>query len=253
MPHYGTLQDFAFQKGTDDIRGSTLYGMEEEEDVKLGKIDDVIFDHETGAIEYVVVDSGGWLTHKKFLVPAEQIHGYEHEENAFQTDLTKAHIEQFPRYDESEMKSEKNWADYLGHYNEHWKQNPIQHQQERIDLDVTPAMQAGKGDRRTEEELAREDAEGKFTPTRLQSRYPQAEQSSAKIQMVPAGASAATEEPLPNEYPIVENPPSGPTQHARADVGQWHPRMRKFEDVLKKNRVDVTASCPSCAPGKKAA
>jgi uncharacterized protein YrrD len=42
-----------------DIRGSKLYGLNDE---KLGKIDDVIFDHGTGEIRYVVVDTGGWLS-----------------------------------------------------------------------------------------------------------------------------------------------------------------------------------------------
>ena len=66
MAHYGTLKDVRF--ATEDIRGAHLYGLNDE---KLGKIDDVIFDHSTGNIRYVVVDTGGWLSSKKFLVPAE--------------------------------------------------------------------------------------------------------------------------------------------------------------------------------------
>jgi sporulation protein YlmC with PRC-barrel domain len=41
-------------KTAEDIRGAKVYGRNDE---KPGKIDDVIFDHETGAIQYVVVDT----------------------------------------------------------------------------------------------------------------------------------------------------------------------------------------------------
>src|ERR1700688_4239478 len=68
MAHYGTLKDTRIADAAGDIRGSHLYGLNDE---KLGKIDDVIFDHATGNIRYVVVETGGWLSTKKFLVPAE--------------------------------------------------------------------------------------------------------------------------------------------------------------------------------------
>src|SRR5262249_3369348 len=69
MAHSGTLRDFQFiQSGEDldDVRGSHLYGLNDE---KLGKIGDVIFDHSSGDIRYVVVATGGWLSSKKFIVP----------------------------------------------------------------------------------------------------------------------------------------------------------------------------------------
>jgi hypothetical protein len=46
MSHYGTLKETRFADASADIRGSHLYGLNDE---KLGKIDDVIFDHSTGA------------------------------------------------------------------------------------------------------------------------------------------------------------------------------------------------------------
>ena len=44
MPHYGLLRDYRFddEGAAEDIRGSKIYGLDDE---KLGKIDDVIFDH----------------------------------------------------------------------------------------------------------------------------------------------------------------------------------------------------------------
>jgi sporulation protein YlmC with PRC-barrel domain len=56
MAHYGLLHDYRFEdlNSEQDIRGSNVYGRDNE---KLGKIDDVIFDHSTGNIGYVVVDT----------------------------------------------------------------------------------------------------------------------------------------------------------------------------------------------------
>jgi hypothetical protein len=50
------LRDYRFADNVDDIRGATLYGQDND---KLGKIDDVIFDHASGTIQYAVVDTGG--------------------------------------------------------------------------------------------------------------------------------------------------------------------------------------------------
>src|SRR5689334_282896 len=81
MPHYGMLRDYRFTQDIDDIRGATLYGVDHD---KLGKIDDVIFDHDSGTIRYAVVDTGGWLKSKKFLVPADRIRpDAEHEDDFY--------------------------------------------------------------------------------------------------------------------------------------------------------------------------
>ena len=56
MAHHGTLKDAPISAASEDVRGSHVYGWNDE---KLGKIDDVIFDHSTGDIHYVVVDTRG--------------------------------------------------------------------------------------------------------------------------------------------------------------------------------------------------
>src|SRR6266853_4918035 len=70
MAQCGMLRDYRFTNAAEDIRGSKLYGLNDE---KLGKIDDVIFEHASGTIRYVAVDTGGWLSTKKFIVPAERL------------------------------------------------------------------------------------------------------------------------------------------------------------------------------------
>ena len=179
MPHYGSLRDFSFEKDVDDIRGSALYG---QDDDKLGKIQDVIFDHTSGEMKYVVVDAAGWFTHKEFLVPADRVHGYGQDKDSFQTDLTKERVDRLPKYDEKKIKSESDWADYEAEYKRAWAEDPVLHRTDRIDLSITPAEVRGEGmeasgpgvamgslgedvadrDRATDEELAREDMEGRF-------------------------------------------------------------------------------------------
>src|SRR5579864_4741343 len=106
MAHLGTLRDFHFEDQTDDIRGAVLYGREHE---KLGKIDDVIFDHSSGAVRYIVVDTGGWLQSKRFLVPADRIQPQGEKDDEYVAELSKKQIENFPPYEESMLNDEKRW------------------------------------------------------------------------------------------------------------------------------------------------
>jgi len=53
MAHCGLLRNYRFSdssEAAEDIRGAKLYGVDDE---KLGKVEDVIFDHSTGLIRYV--------------------------------------------------------------------------------------------------------------------------------------------------------------------------------------------------------
>src|SRR5579864_5855316 len=127
MAHYGTLKDVRVADAADDIRGSHLYGLNDE---KLGKIDDVIFDHSTGSIRYIVVDTGGWLSSKKFIVPAEGLRASTKHKNDFEASLDKRQVESFPPYDESDLDSEKKWAGYEGRYRSKWVADPVMHRSE---------------------------------------------------------------------------------------------------------------------------
>ncbi|HYG99497.1 MAG TPA: PRC-barrel domain-containing protein [Terriglobales bacterium] len=289
MAHYGTLRDFAFRNDTDmdDIRGSALYGVNDE---KLGKIDDVIFDHATGEVRYVVVDTGGWLRSKKFLVPADRVHDYAKDKDAFQVDLVKEHIEKFPPYDEDRMKSDADWRNYEDSYKRGWDEAPVQHQEGRLDLNVTPADVSGTQphevraqrdvnvpmgslgeevsdirNTRRDRSAQQQDIEGRnLTPERIAGKFPESAQGSHKIDMAPSAyvgereprsvESTRTAGDQQSRFDQSQNINRDPYERSNvrpADVGQWHPQMRRFEDVLRKNRVDVTASCPSCAAAKK--
>lgn len=134
MANYGMLRNYRFSDSAEDIRGSKLYGVDDE---KLGKIDDVIFDHTTGLIRYIVVDTGGWLTTKKFLVPADRLRASTEHQDDFTVDLNKEQIESFPPYSETDLESDEQWADYEGRYSANWKNDPVQHR-ESTDRNITP-------------------------------------------------------------------------------------------------------------------
>lgn len=148
MTRYGTLGDYRFtdtQEAALDIRGSKIYGLN---DQKLGEVDDVIFDEATGAIVFVVVDTGGWLSSKRFIVPPQEIRPSLQHEDDFLVDLTQEQIESFPPYDEKTLTSEEKWADYEKHYREKWVEKPVMHR-ESTDRNITPTtkqqLAAGSG------------------------------------------------------------------------------------------------------------
>jgi len=141
MARYGMLRDYRFPDVAEDVRGSKLYGLKDE---KLGKIDDVIFDYFTGLIRYVVVDTGGWLKTKKFIVPADQLWASTEHKDDFAVELTKAQVEAFPPYNESDLESEQQWADYEGRYRSKWEADPVMHRM-GTDRNITPTTQQMPG------------------------------------------------------------------------------------------------------------
>lgn len=127
MPRYGTLGDYRFsdtRDAADDIRGAKVYGLNDE---NLGKIDDVIFDQATGAIVYVVVDTGGWLSTHKFLVPAGEVRPSLQHLDDFLVDLTKEQIKSFPPYDGAALGSDALWSDYEARYRSKRVDGPVVH------------------------------------------------------------------------------------------------------------------------------
>jgi sporulation protein YlmC with PRC-barrel domain len=146
MGRYGTLGDYRFsdtQEAALDIRGAKIFGQKDQE---LGHIDDVVFDEATGAIVYVVVDTGGWLSSKKFIVPPQEVRPSLQHQDDFLVDLTKEQIESFPAYDEKDLTSEERWADYEKRYRSKWVESPVMHR-EATDRNVTPTteQQVGEG------------------------------------------------------------------------------------------------------------
>jgi sporulation protein YlmC with PRC-barrel domain len=164
MTRYGTLGDYRFadvKEAADDIRGSNVYGLNNE---KLGEIDDVIFDQDTGGIVYVIVDTGGWLSSKKFVVPPNEVRPSVQHRDDYLVELTKEQIESFPAYDSEALSSEEKWADYERRYRSNWETGPVMHRV-ATDRNITPTtkqqIDAGSG---TIPSMTDEEAEAPITP-----------------------------------------------------------------------------------------
>src|SRR6476661_8199102 len=101
MPHYGILRDHKMED-VDDLRGADVYGVNDE---KLGTIDDVIFDHSSGDIRYIVLKTGGLLSRKKVMVPANRVEPYGNHDDKFYAELDKERLEMLPEFTEEKMKA----------------------------------------------------------------------------------------------------------------------------------------------------
>ena len=274
MAHYGTLREYRFSGDVDDIRGASLYGINDE---KLGKIDDVIFNHGNGAVQYVVVDSGGWLSSKKFLVPPDGIRAYGKDQDDFYVDMTKKQIEALPRYDEDTFKNDKSdnerdWSDYDGRYRKSLETTgDVLHRESSTHvLTPDPSELPARG-----EALPNESS---LEPDRLEKVFTDTAPNSSEGRLRPSGIAARAEDSAvvgqsaPQEIPTrLEDealdreaytragrvPPSRSYnsttgQGAGAITGDqtndpnWHRRLSAFENHLRRNRVDITSSCRSC-------
>jgi PRC-barrel domain len=206
MAHYGLLHEYQFNDlaAGEDIRGASIYGRNDE---KLGKIDDVIFEHATGDIKYVVVDAGGWFSSRKFLVPAYRLHTSAEHDDAFTVNLDKQQIEGLPRYNETDLAAQDHWQNYEKRYSDAWHAGPIQHR-DGTDRMITP----------TPEEMPAE-------PGSVGSQISAEENARLSSRVTP---------PLANDMTI---------QHNATGLGD---RWTNFEERLRHHRRQLTKACDTC-------
>ena len=230
MAHQGTLRDFRFSDAAEDIRGAKLYGLNDE---KLGTIDDVIFDHSTGLIRYVVVDTGGWLTTNKFIVPADHLRSSAEHKDEFAVDLSKEQIESFPPYEETDVESEKNWSDYEGRYRSSWQTGPVMHR-EGTDRNITPTTHQMSGNSPSE----RAAGGGTSRPGQGTSGWA----AGSEISNAESGGSTSTRVvPAGTDSVVISNSAVG-------IGGRWD----TFQSRLRERRKEAVGGCKTCS-GESAA
>jgi hypothetical protein len=220
MSHYGVLGNYRFKQPDEDIRGAHLYGLEDE---KLGKLQDVIFDHSTGNIRYVVIDTGGWLSAKEFIVPANRLRASTKHNGDFEADLTKKQVKGFPPYSKSDLEYEQRWSDYEGRHKAKWESSPVMHRSE-TDRNITPATQQLQGNPvstaaergTTASQVRRDDA----APVRATD--------TSTERVVPARTDSVT----------IENSAIG-------IGGRWD----TFQARLRERRKEAVAGCQTCTVG----
>ncbi|HVM94119.1 MAG TPA: PRC-barrel domain-containing protein [Terriglobales bacterium] len=228
MSHYALLGDYRFGNATEDIRGSALYGVGDE---KLGKIQDVIYDHLSGDVAYVVVDTGGWLTTKEFVVSAELLRPSSEHEGDFACDMTKQQIESLPPYDEKDLESHEKWTDYENRYRAKWETSPVMHRKE-TDRNITPTTLQMEGNRSSA--IASGNESGLKTTGVAGSRASQADPTPREAAEAPTGRIV----PAGVDSVVISNSASG-------IGGRWD----TFQARLRERRKESVASCPTCRVG----
>jgi sporulation protein YlmC with PRC-barrel domain len=222
MAHLGLLRDYRFSDNEDaDIRGAHVYGRNDD---KLGKIDDVIFDHASADIRYVVVDTSGWFSSKKFVVPSDRLSASPNHEGDFHVPLDEAEIEKFPPYNQNDVESAERWADYEGRYRSKWAGGPVMHR-EATDRNITPTTaQMTQGTGATGPMKGGAAAPG-------EAITPEQEKGLNPSRLVPPNGDGVQ----------IEMSPTG--------VGS---RWTSFADRLRERRQELTSNCVDCGhePGR---
>lgn len=222
MSHYALLGEYKFGNAAEDIRGAALYGVEDE---KLGKIQDVIFNHENGDIAYIVVDTGGWLTTKEFLVPAGRLRQSEKHEGDFACDLTKQEVESFPPYDEKDLENRRQWEDYEDSYRAKWQTKPVMHRAE-TDRNITPTTLQMEGNRNSAIASGNESELRPIAADVDRASLDAADKPTGRV--VPAGVDSV----------VISNSAAG-------IGGRWD----TFQARLRERRKEAAAGCSTCRVG----
>ncbi len=199
MALYSNLRDYQFGDTAEDIRGANVYGANNE---KLGDIDDVIFDVRTGDVRYVVVDSGGWLSSMKFVVPARQLMTREEGGRDFRANITKEQVRRLPEYNQSDLQSEDRWSNYENRYEAAWVEDPVLHRKGSTHT-VTPDPEE---ERTTSTSVAAGIDPRKATPRRIAHDMPRFGATSNTEDPIEEGnlAGEIDWEPVPSEYTGVD-------------------------------------------------
>jgi hypothetical protein len=222
MAHYSTLREYQFSPDVDDVRGSMVYGRDNE---KLGKIDDVVLAHPTGEIRYVVITTA----EGKRLLPPNRIFGAGDDD--FQTRLSQADLATLPSFDHRALQSDRDWENYEQNYHgayrklrekykAEWEEDPVQHRKGSTH-DITPEP---------DEMPAGTSSAGSITedvaPHRLAGKFPDPASGPSKITMTPE--------------------PAARIETAAHSAVPLSPRWLEFEESVRRDIENIRRSCTTC-------
>lgn len=242
MAHYSTLQDYRFDADIDDIRGARLFG---DGGMELAKIKDVVFDHATGDIAYLVADEG----HDRcVLVPVSEVRTALTSDRDFDSDLTRVDIERLPAFDPKMLKHDKEWNDFQElhrnawkerekaakrEYKEEWTDDPVEHRKDNVAHTITPVEVLRANVRPIDRDSqAEDDYVPDLTPQRLAPIFTNTAQTPDKLNMVPQ------------------------VQHARGPAADYvtaglGPKWNGYQEVIRRELPRLRGTCETCAAEDK--
>lgn len=120
------VQETQFADRFKGLKGKTVYGRDNE---KIGRLDDLLVDPDNRA-GYAIIDSGGWLRSRHFVVPLDYLGSSQQHDDALEAPVTKQHIESLPEWDPQYLEGSK-FSLYEGTYRTRWDALGLQPRQTR--------------------------------------------------------------------------------------------------------------------------
>jgi hypothetical protein len=240
MAHYATLREHRFGADVDDIRGAKLYG---DGGMELATIDDIVFNHATGDIEYLVANEGHG---RRVLVPTSAIRPAVASDRDFDTDLTKANLDRLPAFDEKSLTHDKEWKHYMQlhreamdlrekaaerEYKKNWEDDPVEHRTENVAHTITP-LEVPVRSNVTRIDRRRDDYVPDLTPNRLAPVFTNTENTPDKLNMVPNVGHAT-------------GPAAG---YITAGLG---PKWNGYQEMLRRDLPRLRGVCETCERDRK--
>jgi sporulation protein YlmC with PRC-barrel domain len=228
MTHYGTIGRQAVSKEIHDVRGTKVHGMD---GTKLGDVADVIFDHKTMKIHYLVMDSGGWLAALTYLLPADRVVADKKDEDSLGAAVSRRQIEDSPQYNKAALGSEKEWQKYEQEFKKYWKEEPVTYREDSYRI-ITPS-EGPRSAHATPTSQMNESSKRKLNPARL----------------FPERIAQAFSDPAPSSGKLRLRPKSVMrAEDSASGITLLKPRWwNTFENYLRLNKDDIQARCSQCS------
>jgi sporulation protein YlmC with PRC-barrel domain len=225
MTHFGRLASQHTSDEVHDVRGATIRGPD---GAKIGKLDDVIVDHDTMEIAYLVVDSDGWLETGHFLLPADRVFADENHEEGLATEVTLEQIKNSPQYDGKSGTSGDTWEKYEQEFKQYWEEGPVMHMK-NSDRIITPleGPVPAKVDSTVRDNQDSPMDVAKLFPERMTDVFTDTAPRAGKVTLRPKSAVRAEE--------------------AASGVTLMKPNWwEAFENYVRVNKSDIQSKCPEC-------
>ena len=243
MPHYSTLGTRKLGNVA-DVRGSAVHGRSNEE---LGTIDDVIFDHETGEISYVVLISGAEQSYRKVLLAVGEIQSRD-EQDRFYTDLSHAQMEKLPEFGRENTPQSRE-ARMQEELKQCWSSGAVLYNKCTGHI-ITPPDDQVQGARTAPlSDGAKASLTRDFTPQKVgkeDALFGVGPSNSSKVTLQPQKPSKAGME----ETARLDQQVRAADQSASSDYGR---RWIAFQQRLREEREAIVGGCTLCGTQDKAA
>jgi len=243
MTHYAILRDYQFDADIQDIRGARLYG---DGGSELARIDDVLFEHGSGNIEYLVANEGHG---RRVLIPVSEVRTAITSDRDFDSDLTKTDMDHLPAFEEKILKHDEQWKHYIQlhreaieerqeaaqrEYKEAWTDDPVAHRSDNVAHTITPVGPVPPSNV-TPIDRGRRNANGyvaDLTPKRLAPIFTNTENTPDKLNMVPNVGHSR-----------------GPAaDYVTAGLG---PKWNGYQEMIRRELPMLRGTCETCRRNKK--